>query len=240
MKVVSVGACFLFFVLAGLPVTRASAAPLRVLVYHYNYSETGFSQDASMGGGTVSEDSGNGTAGRSGQMTIDVISATQDGGMVVDITQAVDRQLRPDQTLRCAVYGRTLDVVCDQHLIESPEEKTLLGFLGRFFYDPSKLDAKGHWQSEPSIRPSKATITNDFTVTKTTGDLLQIEILSSFKDGGVESTGTGTMAYDSAMEVPRSVHLDTRSNGSGTYADFIVDLALVSDSMAPGNGQNSH
>ena len=228
-----VGACLLAVTLCAGSV---SADPLRVLVYRFGYTGAGFNTSAeAVEHGIVNEMTDAGTDGRTGKITVSVQSATQDGGLVVDVSEEIDRAYRRQQTIRCAVYGRTIDVICDQSLTPSAEETVLLSYLGRFFYDPSKLDENQHWQAVPSLR-TVTKITNDFSITQTNGDLITMAVAKQIRNGGYKSTSSGTLVYDSALQIPRSVHLSTAVEGSSNYGNSIVDLTLVSDSMAHKGG----
>lgn len=218
----------------------AQTAPLRTMVYQFTYDSHAFGGSPEVSGqGTVSENSSADMAGRTGQMTIAVVQATADGGMVVDVTEHIDRSAEPDQKVRCAVYGRTGDVVCDQNFHASNEERMLLTYVGRFFYDPAQLDAKGHWHTEPALR-SAVTVSNDFTVRKTDGPLVTIGVDRKENGLGYVADTTGTIVYDSAMELPKSIALSTSAVNSGNQGDASGSFTLVSDSMAAGASQTPH
>ena len=235
-----VGVSFIACLASGI--LPAGAAPLRELVYHFSYESSGFGQGAAMGGpfgGVVNEIGGMGSAARDGKITVDVVSATQDGGLVVDIGEQIDRRTRPLQTVRCAVYGDTIDVICDQNVGATAEETVLLDYVGRAFYDESKLDAGHHWQTTPRLK-GRWSLVYDFTVTGKDGDALNIAMDGHYKRGAMEATSTGTILYDAAMNIPRKVHLSNTAGGSATFGDTSVDLSLLSDSMAQTKAVNSH
>jgi hypothetical protein len=219
--------------LAALMPTAATAAPLRTVVYHFNYDSQGFGSGADIDSqGRVSQDQSGGHAARSGRITVDVVQATADDGLVVDVGEDVDRWEKPLQTLRCAIYGTTSDVVCNQGVDPTGEERALLSYLGRSFFDPSRLDAKQHWQSSPRIYTRGMTTTNDYTVTKTDGDLVTISVDREERGGGFRASTTGTVVYDAAMTLPDSVKLSAEMARDGGEGDLNVDLELLSDSMA--------
>src|SRR5277367_1271573 len=91
--------------MVALAPVAAQAAPIRTLVYHFSYDARSFGSAPSAGGGTVSENSTFGTSARAGKLTVEVMAATGDGGLVVDVTEFVDRADRPMQKIRCAIYG---------------------------------------------------------------------------------------------------------------------------------------
>jgi hypothetical protein len=235
-------AASIFVLLLALsPLVVRADAPLRTLVFHYSMDARGFSGAPSMHGyGIVSENGAAGTAGGTGTVRVDVVKATPDGGLVVDVTQSVDRELHPLQTVRCAVYGRTEDVVCDQNVGATSTETVLLTYLGRFFYEPSRVGSSGRWHTSPQIHDKNVQIDNDFTVANTSGSLLTIRIDRTERGGGYVATTQGTLLYDAAMEVPQSIKVAVGTQRSGEQGDMNVELKLLTDSMASASGQTSH
>jgi hypothetical protein len=104
--------------------SAAQAAPIRTLAYHFAIDSRGFGTSAGAGAhGVVSTFQSASTVARSGRLSVDVIQATQDDGLVVDVTETIDRVLRPLQTVRCALYGATNDVICDQNLNQPTKKR---------------------------------------------------------------------------------------------------------------------
>lgn len=185
--------------------------------------------DMSYGGSTM-------TAGRSGTITVNVIAATKDGGLVVDAIEQVDRVSRPLQTIRCAVYESPQTVVCDQNLVqdgdETEEVDTLLSYVGQHFYDTARLDDNNHWRFVEPLNDGKASRTTDFTVTQAEGDVLTISVNRVLKMGDGTTTTTGMVRYDSANTVPLNGHFQTNSDAGGELSGSTVDFNLTSDSFA--------
>ncbi|MBV8636485.1 MAG: hypothetical protein JO322_00230 [Candidatus Eremiobacteraeota bacterium] len=233
-----------FLVLAVLfalaPVAVHADTPLRTVVYRYSMDARGFFGAPSIQGGMVTENGGSGTTGGTGTVRVDVVKATPDDGLLVDVTQNIDRELHPLQTLRCAIYGRTEDVVCDQNIGATSTETVLLTYFGRYFYEPSRVDSSGHWHTSPVIHDKGVQIDNDFTVTKKDGDLLTMHIDRIEKGGGYVATTQGSLVYDTAYEVPDYIKVAASTQRSGEQGDMNVELKLLSDSMAPRSGQSSH
>lgn len=220
-----------FVLTIGPSVTHAD--PIRTMTYHFDMDGRGFGGAAGLGDhGTVLQNGAFGTVARSGKITVAVQQATPDGGLVVDLTEMVDRTDKPLQTIRCAVYGATSDFVCSQDVPVTNEENVLLAYLGRQFFDPSKLDDKNHWRSEPKIKPVSAVIYNDYTVSKVDGKVLTIAIDREERDAGDRVSTSGTLVYDAGMDLPDSVKLSVTASGSGGQGDMNVKLDLLSDSMA--------
>jgi hypothetical protein len=119
------------------------------------------------------------------------------------------------------------------------EEKALLTYLGRSFYDPANLDANGHWHTTPKIH-NVLVVDNDFTVKATDGDVLTIGVARRESGGGYLAVTSGTVLYDGKMDIPNSIHLSVDAQRAGGQGDQNVDLKLLSDSMADSGSTNSH
>ena len=171
---------------AAAPLAGA-AEPLRILVYQYTYEEHTFGASADMSQGHVNESNSSASDARAGQITVQIVSPAEDGGWVLDITQAIERQARPLQTARCSVYGHTTDIVCEGGLRPTPEELTLLTYLGRFFYESGRIDAAGHWHTSPLVH-GQMKIDNDFTVTKTEASVRTLKVS---REGSSPAWGAG-------------------------------------------------
>jgi hypothetical protein len=219
---------------ASLPIP-AYTQPIRVLVYHFSVDAHGFwSTRGVANGGVVRFGTGSTTLGGTGTLTVNVDSATRDGGLVVDVTEHMDRVDHNFQTVRCAVYGASGRVICDQNLEKDgdvPAETTmLLTYLGRKFLDPSRLDANDHWQVKQVDETD--TVTADYTVTKMDGDVVTISVDQEERDGPFRSSMTGTLQYDAKLTNLNKAHLVTDAADGGDSGGSIVDFQLVSDSFA--------
>lgn len=208
----------------GLSLLPASADPLRTVVYRYE-------SDARLNGGAAS-----GSA--AGQIAVAVVQATADGGLVVDVTQTVDRTDRPMQTIRCAIYGRTLDVICDQNVGSTFQETALLQYLGRFFYDPAVVQ-HGTWHASPQIKNGEK-VDNQFTITKADGDLLTLSLARREQGVGFINKTDGTVLYNTAFELPVSIRLASSTDGRHGLDDINMSFSLLTDSMAKAASENSH
>ena len=225
----------------GIAPLVAHSAPLRTVVYHFDMDSRGFGGSPEESGhGTVLEGGSFSTNARSGKITVEVQQATADGGLVIDLTEMIDRADKPLQTIRCAVYGATSDFVCSQDVPVTNEERVLLSYLGRQFFDPARLDDKSHWHSEPKIKNSAVEIENDYVVKKVDGSVLTIAVDREERNGGFRVSTTGTLVYDAAMELPDSVKVAVARAGTGGQGDMNVQLQLLSDSMAKTGSPNPH
>lgn len=184
-------------------------------------------------GGAVVENGSIGSNARTGTIHLDVIRATPDDGLVVDVTEQIDRRLKDLQTVRCALYGKTQDVVCDQNLGITPEETVLLQYVGRFFYDPSAVDTSGQWQTIPKYTAYKnMTVDNRYTVVKTDGNLITVKI-DRTEEGSYTSKTDGTLLYNAALDIPDAINIATTAQHASGQGDMNVELKLLTDSMAP-------
>jgi hypothetical protein len=215
-----------------------AAGPPRTLVYRYSYEEHAFGNSASDSRQGMQENTQSASTSRSGQVTVNVLGPAEDGGWVVAVSQTIDRQAQPLQTVQCSVYGHTTDIVCEG-LRPTPEEIALLDFLGRFFWEPGRLDAKSHWHTSPLVH-GQLTIDNDFTVTKTEGNVVTLGVNRRESGGGYLATYAGTARYDTAAGIPERIDLSVATQGSDSQGDAHIQLKLVSDSMAQSSGTNSH
>ena len=139
----------------------------------------------------------------SGTITLDVVQAlSPDGSTVFKVAETGFNSGKP---FTCAAYGETGNVVCDADGPLRPDTLILLRVAGAGFYSQTRLDAHGHWQiASPGKNLSESA---DFTVTKTNGALLTISMKrhGTQQQPAIESTIDGTVVYDTAAQVPRSI-----------------------------------
>lgn len=224
-------AFLLVAVLAAAPLS-AGAAPLRTIVYRYSSAMNGFSGGGTDGvhGNVVNTEIDSG--GSDGTITVQVQAAAADGGLVIDVTQAVDRSLRPLQAVRCAVYSDPNVVACSPGLEPTSEENTLLSYLGRTFYDPARLDAKNHWQMRVALNGGKGSLVSDVTAQPGPGDDVTLSVTRVMKNWGYERTTTGSLIYDPKMQIPDSGRFESDVQDGGNVGHSTLEFHLVSDSFA--------
>jgi hypothetical protein len=226
---------------AALP-APSQADPIRTVIYHFSIDASGFGVLPGTAGTELLYSNGVGAASgaRTGQITVSVVQATPDGGLVVDVGEQIDRADKPLQTIRCALYGVSTDAICDQNVGATLEESMLLPYLGRQFLDTSRLDDKGHWRTTPHVQSGTMDIQNDFTVSKVDGQMVTIAVNRQERNGGYHSASSGTLVYDAALDVPDSVKLETSAQQTRGEANVNFDCRLLSDSMAKPGSQNPH
>jgi hypothetical protein len=225
---------------------RADSTPGQ-LVYHFTYSsnqnitarDSNTNAEAvstdTLAGGTNGISHYNGTLADKGTITVAVLGKQPDGGLIVNISEEGEN-IRRAPAATCVVYGSTR-VICDPNKTVYTEEYTLLRFLGQNFVDPTKIDAKRHWQitqSSPGMN-----VTADYVIGPTTTSDVQISEarkISVSGQGNVTTEVETKIGYDMSRSLPTTVdeyvtqHQDNGVTGSSTTI-YQTTLQLVSDSM---------
>jgi hypothetical protein len=226
------------------------AKPLRHLVYDVTYSARtthevktsgfngGFGAGTS-GDGNVSVAAGGGGASQymngdeRGNLTIDVIAATQDGGLVVDTAFA--GKTNPQPTTRVAVFADGRLSYDPAHPL-APETARMLPLIARGFIAERDVSAGSTW-SIPAIAPAKGSTT--YKVQSSDGHLARIAIEGLWSvpgptgfdesDQGVTTYATDVvspMSYDLTARIRRQLGIDQTATTSAH-----LTATLVSDSM---------
>lgn len=216
------------------------ATPIRHLVYKFDVtlSTTATVHDSGIGGDGPSSGSSEYHSGASdeGTITVDVMQVQPDTGLVVQIAEQA-RNRRDAVPTECVTYGNGA-VICDQsHGQLNEEEMNLLRFLGRNFVNSSLIDVHNHWQYASNDPQSSET--NDYTIGKTAGDMLDINYQRVLKVTGAQAfnaTTDGSMTYNKALSMPVSVKEETmtrKNTGAGNYDTVRQDMTftLSQDSM---------
>jgi hypothetical protein len=235
----------------GPTVAFADSSPVQ-LVYNFTYSsnqrivarDSGNSVESvdtemeELAGGTG--DNGmshyNGALTDKGTMTVQVVGTEQDGGLVVNISEAGE-QTRRAPAATCVVYGNTR-VICDPNKTVYTEEYTLLRFLGGKFVDPSQLDANKHWTATGLNGPGLA-VAADYAIDANNNGQMQIGEKRIIKASGVGHLTTDVetkIGYDFNRSLPISVneyatqYTDGGLKGTSTTI-YQTTLQLVSDTL---------
>jgi len=210
--------CLLAFVAVFAVVTpeAASAAdrlkPLRTLVYTIVYSAQDRNDEHISGfnsGGNGPGTPGNvitrvSDSGDNGTLTVNVVAATPDGGLVVDA--AFDGKSTQQPALRVAIFpdGR-LSTPPDAVL--SPIAAYLLPLLARGLVADRQIELGATW-SQPVAAPAKGVTT--FRVMLVDGDKATLKIEGSVSvrgTRGYDETDAGTAVYDTEKLAPVSYDL---------------------------------
>jgi hypothetical protein len=238
--------------LAVLPLAAAAAdAPpptvLRSLVYDVTYAAhtahqmktsglNGAYGNAGEGPGVA----GSGTAGvgldgsDSGKLLVDVIAATPDGGLVVDV--AYTGKLHNQPTMRVAVFpdGR-LSAAPGKNI--GPEALHLLPLLARGFVANRAIEAGASWTVNA---PAPARGATTYRVSSVQGEAATIALEGSLTvpgAGGFDESDTGTTTYATDLLSPIAYDLNARihrqiSVEESTTTTLHLVATLVSDSFA--------
>jgi hypothetical protein len=227
----------------------AASAPLRHLVYSFQYgstqsisardnSETPMQADVDTGqlvAGASGVSHYGGSLGDKGTMTVDVLAERPDKGLVVSISEQgeVTRKAPP---ATCIVYGDTR-VMCDPNKTVNPEEYTLMRFLASNFIDPDKVDANQHW--EVAQTSGNFTSKADYTIKSIQDGMMAIDETRSIKTTGNSRQTTDVQSkitYNGPLLVPTSIdeyvtqRLEGGVSGNATTI-YQTLLKLQSDSM---------
>lgn len=212
------------------PAAAADPAPLRHLEYKISGHSTATATVESYDGTS----SGIGSAGYDGTMSVDVLALAKDGGMVVRATVMMDGEIRPQQSVTCAVYGDGR-VMCPANAPITGPMHVVLAHLGRDFYDPSIIDANGKWVR--NMDGGNLAVDSTFT-SQTTKDpgILSIHEVTTVKPRGYLASGwtdEADIRYNTSLSVPISIHnVDTPDSRSGSGGVQVTDVDLKSDSFA--------
>lgn len=193
-------------------------------------------QDSGIGGGGSGMSDFNGRNSDLGTITVNVLREQPDHGLVVVLSETAQKTRNASPAL-CVVYGTTI-WVCDPNKTVHEEEATLLRFLGANFVDPALIDAKQHWEIKNSNGRGYSIDANYAIVKNDNGNMTIQEnrVVKQAEDSGGGITGTATIHYDFAKQIPISISEYTtarRSQGATRYTTIKTQtvLNLVSDSM---------
>lgn len=238
--------------LAGVPRGAAAAdapqpKPLRTLVYDVTYAaHTAHEMKTSGFNGAYGNQgenpgaSGSGTAGvgldgsDSGRMTIDVVAATPDGGLVVDA--AYTGKLHNQPVMRVAVFpdGR-LSAAPGKNI--GPEALHLLPLLARGFVANRAIETGATWTVNA---PPPARGATTYRVSSVNGQAATIALegsLSVSGIGGFDESDIGSTTYATDLLSPLAYDLNARihrqiSVEESTMTTVHMVATLVSDSFA--------
>ncbi|HTW83785.1 MAG TPA: hypothetical protein VMD91_06950 [Candidatus Sulfotelmatobacter sp.] len=231
-------------VLTAAPCAAAGATkPLRTLVYDLHYTAFNRSNEQTSGftGGGGGAGTGGGDVERTsdiddhGTLTIDVIAATQDGGLVVDTTYSGQNSMQPK--LRVAIFsdGR---LGMDPAALPSVATLYLAPLLARGLVAGRNLDTGVTW-----TEPAQPGVKGDwnYKVTGIDGDVATLEVdatRSVAGPRGFDETDSETTRYDTTKLCPVAVDLTTTSHHVvATQSQYVMTKAhltatLVSDTFA--------
>ena len=219
-----------------------SAAPVKVLrrmQFAIEFGESSATEtkvSGLEGGGSTSGHStdSNGDVNARGTITVEVVAASSDGGLVVDVSEnAASRDATP---VRVGILDD--NVMYDPKRNVTEEERTLLRYLARGFVKPTELAKGTTWQS---TSPAKG-VTDETTYSVTAVDPDAKTVALDFKGStnvvgvnGFTANTQGSMTYDTGVSVPLKFTLwrktYVQNPGRLTTIDMKFSGSLVSDSI---------
>jgi hypothetical protein len=247
----ALGALAAFAVPASAFAADQPIKPLRTLVYevqssaHSTHEKKTSGFNGSYGGGPVGMTGPAGVAGigtaaagldgsDSGTLTIEIVAATKDGGLVVDTAYA--GRLSSQPRTRIALYpdGR---LVADPSKPLGPEALHILPLLARGFIADRDVSPGSSW-TVAAPPPAKGSTT--YRVSRLDGDQATIALEGSITLPGVngfDESDRGTTTYATNLISPVSYDLNARIRrqlgvDESITTDTHMKVTLVSDTFA--------
>jgi hypothetical protein len=178
--------------------------------------------------------SNTGTALGHGTIAVDVVAATGDGGIVLDISE--DTDARKFGTVRAAVLGSTVSYDASKDV--SLEEREVLRLLSRSFVKDGEIAVGTAWTAQAQGNGDSESTT--YTVTALDADTKTIDIavagtMAQKGADGFDGTTSGSVRYDMGTLVPLqfSLHVRKRTQplGQVVTVDTKLTATLTSDSF---------
>ena len=172
-----------------------------------------------------------------GSIVVDVIQATGDAGLVVDLTENAADRTRPKVRLAIAQDGTLLyDPKNAEKLTE--EELAVARWLARGFFGDHPTETGTAWTVDQSTQGR--TDVEHYRVVAHEAQEVTLDYALDEKVPGVsgyEATRAGSLIYDTALVVPLKATFKTeaRRQAQGVYdtTHTSVALTLTADSFAP-------
>ncbi len=233
------------FLVAGAARAADAPKPLRVLVYDVAYSTSTLRHEQTSGftsspNGTMGSIAGSGSVDRrfgsddSGRLTVAVIAATADGGLVVDVSYAGKSTSQP--VVRVAIL-RNGDLSFDPKTPLLGAATGLLPFLSRGLIAERNVNPGSSWIVQAAAPATGATT---YRVVTLEGERATLELDSSITvkgaSGFAEATqGKAVYATDVLSPLSLDLHSIIRRDVSVEQADTIdarLVATVVSDTFA--------
>jgi hypothetical protein len=250
----------LFAALAAAPLTAGAAEsvrPVRTLTFDLDLSvavqsetpggavETGRQAMIAAKGHVVSRapetrGTGDATVKRTfkaqGSIAVEVIQATGDAGLVVDIAESAADRTRPKVRLAIAQDGTLLyDPKNGENLTE--EELAVARWLARGFFGDHPVETGTAWTVDQSAQGR--TDVEHYKVIGHDAQRVMLDYTLDEKVAGVtgyEATRAGSLVYDTALVVPLKASFETASRrqvrGAYDTTHTTIAITLTSDSFA--------
>lgn len=218
----------------------APTAPLRTLVYAMTVTSkttneehtSGFRRATPLSAET--QVSGNATVKRvadvddDGTLTIGVVAATGDGGLVVDAAYDGKATVQPSIRVGITAEGRLL---YDPKRPLSVEAERLLPYLARGFVANRDVSPGGAWTI---ALPAPAHGSIAYTVSANAGSVATITIVATIQmpgNLGYSETDRGTLVYDTERLCPKRYELEVNEFHSPSPEEFVSTRALITATL---------
>ncbi len=171
-----------------------------------------------------------------GAISVDVVEATDDFGLVVDVAEDAPSRAHPKVRV---VIGPTGEMVYDLRRDGdlSEEERALVRWLARGFYGEHSLEPGTVWTVDDSS--NGATVVEHYRVLSSEPHLVTLDYQLDEKTKGSEGFSgrrTGSLVYDTALIVPVKAEFreDARRMVNGAFDTLrsSFTFALTADSFA--------
>ncbi|MEO6990218.1 MAG: hypothetical protein ABI346_10595 [Candidatus Baltobacteraceae bacterium] len=222
----------------------AAGAPLRHLVFHVDTqlntrteTATAVTRNADPARPDIPSNGmqvDTATSAASGTITIDVVAATADDGLVVDVSEDAPPRRAPKVRVAITLSGI---LIYDPQANITDEENSLLPFLARQMIPPGALQVGATW-SRP-VRAKNTTMTDDFRIASLDGTTATIAADEHVVVSGaspLDIVAQGRATYDATALVPIRLHFNRRlrqeSLSATTTTDIGIDYELRVDSLA--------
>ncbi|MBC5809658.1 MAG: hypothetical protein GIW95_02190 [Candidatus Eremiobacteraeota bacterium] len=168
------------------------------------------------------------------QIVCDIVAATPDAGLVVDIREDGSERRAPSARVAVLANGR---LSYAPEAVVNPEEVAVLQLLARGVVGAQAHDVGASWTISDDGTDYRSKMV--FRVTGASApDTVRLDLDQEFRSGGAHSYGGtlhGKLEYDPTKLVPRKAALEskTRIQTADSYrvVDLTIDLALVEDSF---------
>jgi hypothetical protein len=163
-----------------------------------------------------------------GTVTIDVIAATADGGLVVDVAENSPNRSRPTVRIAVAKNGElTYDPKQGENVTE--EEDALVRWMARGFSSAAPDPVGTAWDLDRGQGDAKGV--EHYRVTSISGDAVTLDYKAETTmrgPQGFDMTRLGSLVYDTKLVVPVGVTYQevTHSQRLGNYDTTTVSLTI--------------
>lgn len=194
---------------------------------------TGFIESTPTGSG---ESNVSATEDAKGSITVAVLSATNDAGLVVEVAENADARTRPKVKLAIGPDGTLFyDPSNAQNLTE--EEIAVVRWMARGFYGDHPRDTGTSWTVDQSgnghvdvehyrvVSHDRTRVTLDYALEEKAGGA-----------SGYDATRTGSLVYDTALVVPVKATFESSARrqigATMSVVHSTITLTLTADSFA--------